>query len=155
MNQTTIFWPVLAHVALVYIVYGVLGRRRYDAVKSGEAKVGQYKARSTEPASSVTVAANLQPVRTAGAFLCAVPYAARHQRRQLSDLDAGVDFRPDALFSCLGSPDQQQSAAAQPFFLRRRGGAGAGLDLVRAAPARHRLSQGHAGVAALDIKRAA
>lgn len=59
MNQTTIFWPVLAHVLLVYIVYGVMGRRRYFAVKSGEAKVGQYKVRSTEPSSSVTVANNL------------------------------------------------------------------------------------------------
>ncbi len=59
MNQTTIFWPMLAHVLLIYIVYGVLGRRRHGAVKSGEAKAGQYKARSTEPASSVTVAANL------------------------------------------------------------------------------------------------
>ncbi|WP_027051483.1 MAPEG family protein [Mesorhizobium erdmanii] len=59
MNQTTIFWPVLAHVLLIYIVYGVLGRRRYVAVKSGEAKVGQYKVRSTEPASCVTVASNL------------------------------------------------------------------------------------------------
>ncbi|QKC97377.1 MAPEG family protein [Mesorhizobium sp. NZP2298] len=59
MNQTAIFWPVLAHVLLIYIVYGVLGRRRYGAIKSGEAKVGQYKVRSTEPASSVTVAANL------------------------------------------------------------------------------------------------
>ncbi|MCA0034654.1 MAPEG family protein [Mesorhizobium sp. B263B2A] len=59
MNQTTIFWPVLAHVLLIYIVYCVLGRRRYGAVKSGEAKVGQYKIRSTEPASSATVAANL------------------------------------------------------------------------------------------------
>ena len=59
MNQTTIFWPMLAHVLLIYIVYGVLGRRRYFAVKSGEAKVGQYKMRSTEPASSATVAANL------------------------------------------------------------------------------------------------
>lgn len=59
MNQTAIFWPVLAHVLLIYIVYGVLGRRRYGAVKSGEAKVGQYKVRSTEPASSATVAANL------------------------------------------------------------------------------------------------
>ena len=59
MNQTTIFWPVLAHVLLIYIVYCVLGRRRYGAIKSGEAKVGQYKVRSTEPASSVTVAANL------------------------------------------------------------------------------------------------
>ncbi|WP_027057337.1 MAPEG family protein [Mesorhizobium loti] len=59
MNQTSIFWPVLAHVLLIYIVYCVLGLRRYGAVKSGEAKVGQYKVRSTEPASSVTVAANL------------------------------------------------------------------------------------------------
>jgi hypothetical protein len=59
MNQTAIFWPVLAHVLLIYIVYGVLGRRRYGAIRSGEAKVGQYKVRSTEPASSVTVAANL------------------------------------------------------------------------------------------------
>jgi hypothetical protein len=59
MNQTAIFWPMLAHVLLIYIVYGVLGRRRYFAVKSGEAKVGQYKMRSTEPASSATVAANL------------------------------------------------------------------------------------------------
>jgi hypothetical protein len=59
MNQTTIFWPVLAHVLLIYIVYGVLGRRRYGAIRSGEAKPGQYKVRSTEPASSTTVAANL------------------------------------------------------------------------------------------------
>ncbi|AMX99918.1 MAPEG family protein [Mesorhizobium ciceri] len=59
MNQTTIFWPVLAHVLLIYIVYCVLGRRRYGAIRSGEAKPAQFKVRSTEPASSVTVAANL------------------------------------------------------------------------------------------------
>ncbi|KAA3449581.1 hypothetical protein C7I87_16655 [Mesorhizobium sp. SARCC-RB16n] len=59
MNQTTIFWPVLAQVLLVYIVYVVMGRRRHFAVKSGEAKVGQYKVRSTEPASTITVANSL------------------------------------------------------------------------------------------------
>jgi hypothetical protein len=59
MNQTTIFWPMLVQVLLVYIVYGILARRRYAAVKSGEAKVGQFKVRSSEPASSVTVAGNL------------------------------------------------------------------------------------------------
>jgi len=59
MNQTAVFWPLLAQVLLVYIVYGVMGRRRFVAVKSGEAKVGQFKTRSAEPASSVTVAANL------------------------------------------------------------------------------------------------
>ncbi|RWA70765.1 hypothetical protein EN836_13820 [Mesorhizobium sp. M1C.F.Ca.ET.193.01.1.1] len=59
MNQTVIFWPMLAHVLLVYIVYLVMLKRRYLAVKSGEAKISQYKVRSTEPASSVTVANNL------------------------------------------------------------------------------------------------
>ncbi|WP_192257023.1 MAPEG family protein [Mesorhizobium silamurunense] len=59
MNQTAIFWPMLAHVLLVYIVYLVMLKRRYLAVKSGEAKISQYKVRSTEPASSVTVANNL------------------------------------------------------------------------------------------------
>lgn len=59
MHQTAIFWPMLAHVLLVYVVYLVMFRRRYHAVKSGEAKVAQYKVRSTEPASSVTVANNL------------------------------------------------------------------------------------------------
>jgi hypothetical protein len=59
MNQTAIFWPMLAHVLLVYIVYGVMGRRRYGAVRSGEAKAGQFRTRATEPASSVTVANNL------------------------------------------------------------------------------------------------
>ena len=50
---------MLAHVLLVYIVYLVMARRRYFAIKSGEAKAGQYRVRSTEPASSVTVANNL------------------------------------------------------------------------------------------------
>lgn len=50
---------MLAHVLLVYIVYMVMLKRRYLAVKSGEAKISQYKIRSTEPASSVTVANNL------------------------------------------------------------------------------------------------
>ena len=59
MNQTAIFWPMLAQVLLIYLVYGVMARRRYGAVRSGEARVGQYKVRTTEPASSVTVANNL------------------------------------------------------------------------------------------------
>ncbi len=59
MHQTAIFWPMLAHVLLVYIVYLVMFKRRHGAVKSGEARVSSYKVRSTEPASSVTVANNL------------------------------------------------------------------------------------------------
>lgn len=59
MNQTAIFWPMLAHVLLVFIVYVMLAMRRKNAVVSGEAKVGQFKGRYEEPASSVTVANNI------------------------------------------------------------------------------------------------
>jgi hypothetical protein len=59
VSQTVIFWPVVAQVLLVYIVYCVMARRRYGAVVSGEAKAGQFKIRSSEPASSVTVANSL------------------------------------------------------------------------------------------------
>ncbi len=59
MKQHLILWPMLAHVALVFIVYVVLAIRRGGAVKSGEADVRQFKGRADEPASSVTAANNV------------------------------------------------------------------------------------------------
>ena len=59
MSQTLIFWPVLAHVLLVFIVYAVLAVRRRDAVTSGAGKASDYKMRATEPEYSMTVANNL------------------------------------------------------------------------------------------------
>lgn len=59
MSQALIFWPMLAHVLLVFIVYVVLGMRRYEAVRSGAAKAGEYKLRATEPEYSMTAANNL------------------------------------------------------------------------------------------------
>jgi hypothetical protein len=59
MNQTAIFWPMLAHLLLVFIVYIVLAIRRGGAVKTGEAKVNQFKGRYEEPSSSVTAANNI------------------------------------------------------------------------------------------------
>lgn len=59
MNQTAIFWPMLAQVLLVYIVYVVMGARRFGAVKSGAARTSQFKDRSAEPAGSLTAANNL------------------------------------------------------------------------------------------------
>lgn len=50
---------MLAHVLLVFIVYIVLAIRRGAAVKTGEAKVQQFKGRSDEPSSSVTAANNV------------------------------------------------------------------------------------------------
>ncbi|MBE1203468.1 MAPEG family protein [Aminobacter carboxidus] len=59
MNQAVIFWPMLAQVLLVYVVYAVLSARRRHAVRSGEARVNQFKTRATEPESSVTAANNI------------------------------------------------------------------------------------------------
>ena len=89
----------------------------------GEAKVGQYKVRSTEPASSVTVAANLinqfeLPV------LFYVLCLTLHVTNGVNYLTLALMWIFVAVALCprLGAPDQQQSAAAQPLFLRRRGG---------------------------------
>lgn len=59
MNQTTIFWPMLAHVLLIFIVYVVLAVRRRASITTGEAKVQQFKQRHTEPDSSVNAANNI------------------------------------------------------------------------------------------------
>jgi hypothetical protein len=59
MNQTAIFWPMLAHVLLVFIVYVVLAMRRAHVVRSGEAKPAVYKMRASEPEGSMTAANNL------------------------------------------------------------------------------------------------
>lgn len=59
MNQTAIFWPMLAQVLLVYIVYVVMAKRRYGSVRSGNAKASQFKVRGAEPEVSATVSNNL------------------------------------------------------------------------------------------------
>ena len=59
MNQTIILWPVIAQVVLAFAVYVVLGIRRSEAVRSGAAKVGQFRTRTTEPDVSATAANNV------------------------------------------------------------------------------------------------
>lgn len=59
MKATAILWPAIAHVVLVYAVYGVLLRRRWAAVRAGEAGLSNFEGRGAEPASSSTVANNL------------------------------------------------------------------------------------------------
>lgn len=58
LTPTTIFWPMLAHVLLVYIVYAVLGIRRRDAVRAGT-RVNHFKTRAPEPEQSATASANI------------------------------------------------------------------------------------------------
>ena len=60
MSPTAIFWPMIAHVVLVGIVYGFLGKRRFGAVRSGEAKISAFRTRGgSEPDRSATASANL------------------------------------------------------------------------------------------------
>lgn len=55
MSQTAIFWPMIAHMALVIGLYALLGLRRKDAVSKGSAKVSQFRENLQEPPESLFV----------------------------------------------------------------------------------------------------
>ena len=59
MNQIAIFWPMLAHILLVFIIYGVLAVKRSEAVRLTGAQVRSYKSRNNEPEHSQNAANNL------------------------------------------------------------------------------------------------
>jgi hypothetical protein len=59
MSPTAIFWPMVAHVALICAIYVLLAARRRNAVNSGAARSSQFKTRTNEPAESASVSANL------------------------------------------------------------------------------------------------
>jgi hypothetical protein len=59
MNQTAIFWPMLAHVALVYGIYVMMFLRRKAAVQAGSTKISQFRENTNEPAESLFVRNNL------------------------------------------------------------------------------------------------
>lgn len=55
MTQTAIFWPMIAHVALVVALYALLGMRRAAAVKAGKARISQFRENLNEPEDSLFV----------------------------------------------------------------------------------------------------
>jgi hypothetical protein len=55
MNPTAIFWPMMAHALLVYLIYLLMYRRRLAAVRQGKARVSQFRDNREEPAGSLTV----------------------------------------------------------------------------------------------------
>lgn len=59
MNQTTIFWPVIAQVLLVFIAYGLLSLRRTAAIKAGNVKLSDFRANRHEPRESIFIHNNL------------------------------------------------------------------------------------------------
>ncbi len=59
MNPTAIFWPMMAHILLVFIVYAALAVRRTQAVREAGARIRDYKTRNNEPEHSQNAANNL------------------------------------------------------------------------------------------------
>ena len=59
MTQTAIFWPMIAQVALVFIVYYLTFTRRKAAVMSGKARISQFRENLDEPAESLFARNNL------------------------------------------------------------------------------------------------
>lgn len=60
MNQTAIFWPMLAHVALIYGVYILLSRQRIKAIEAGSARSSQFRENLNEPPESLFLHNNLR-----------------------------------------------------------------------------------------------
>ncbi|ANL70878.1 MAPEG domain-containing protein [Rhizobium phaseoli] len=55
MTGYEIFWPLLAHVALVYGLYALLGQRRAKMVRAGKIAKSDYRENRNEPAESLAV----------------------------------------------------------------------------------------------------
>jgi hypothetical protein len=59
-STTAIFWPMMAHIGLVYVIYYLLSVGRVRAVKEGKAKVNQFRENRDEPEYSLFVRNNLE-----------------------------------------------------------------------------------------------
>lgn len=55
MKQTAIFWPMIGHALLVFIIYGLLSVRRKAAVMSGSVRISQFRENQNEPEQSLFV----------------------------------------------------------------------------------------------------
>lgn len=55
MNQTLIFWPMIAHVVLVYGLYFLISARRKAAIEAGHAERAQFRENLEEPEESLLV----------------------------------------------------------------------------------------------------
>lgn len=55
MTGFEMFWPLVAHAVLVFILYGLLGWRRHLVVKSGQMQIEQFRENRSEPSESLVV----------------------------------------------------------------------------------------------------
>ncbi len=57
--STAIFWPVIAQVVLIHLIYFLMLKRRYGAMRAGTAKASDFWVPAIEPEPSATVARSL------------------------------------------------------------------------------------------------
>ncbi|THK35676.1 hypothetical protein EHS39_23955 [Ensifer sp. MPMI2T] len=55
MTGFEIFWPMVAHVALVFALYALLSARRASLVRTGKVETSQFRENRHEPAESLVV----------------------------------------------------------------------------------------------------
>jgi hypothetical protein len=55
MTGYEMFWPIIAHVALVYVLYMLLGYRRRKMVQAGKVRLSSYRENRDEPPESLFV----------------------------------------------------------------------------------------------------
>lgn len=55
MTGYEMFWPLLAHAVLVFILYALLGIRRARVVKAGKIQTEAFRENRDEPAESLVV----------------------------------------------------------------------------------------------------
>lgn len=55
MTGFEIFWPMVAHVLLVFVLYALLSVRRVGLVRAGKVQVSQFRENRDEPAESLVV----------------------------------------------------------------------------------------------------
>lgn len=60
LSTNATLWPMIAHAALVFILYGLLSRKRVAAVRNGSAEAAQFRENREEPLASLLVHNNLK-----------------------------------------------------------------------------------------------
>jgi hypothetical protein len=60
LSTDATLWPMIAHAALVFFLYWLLSRKRFEAVRAGSIKAGEFRDNLREPPESLSVYNNLR-----------------------------------------------------------------------------------------------
>ncbi|MCQ1854680.1 MAPEG family protein [Neorhizobium galegae] len=60
LSTDATLWPMIAHAALVFFLYWLLSKKRFEAVRAGSIKAGEFRDNLQEPPESLSVYNNLR-----------------------------------------------------------------------------------------------